>query len=158
MKRLLGSVALLAIAACAATPTVYGPASGGNTTGYREQRIETERYRITFRANSDLKPAQVEDLAMRRAAEIAIQNGYSWFNVVTRNTDLVNGRNSPSGPTLGIGGSSGSYGSAVGVGVGFNFGSDTRQYEATLEVLFGRGAKPVDPNAYDAQQVLARPG
>jgi hypothetical protein len=125
--------------------------------GYREQRIETERYRVSFRANADLKAPQVEDLAIRRAAEITLQNGYQWFSVVTRSTDLVSGGKTPTGPSVGIGGSSGSYGSSVGVGLGFNFGSDTREYESTLEILLGRGAKPADPSAYDAQQVLARP-
>ncbi len=50
MKRLLGALALLVLAACATEPTVYGPSSGGGM-GYREQRIENERYRVTFRAN-----------------------------------------------------------------------------------------------------------
>lgn len=156
MKRLLAAFALLALSACAGAPTVYGPAMAGNEMGYREQRIENDRYRVSFRANADLKPPQVEDLALRRAAEIASQNGAQWFTVVTRNTDLVGGQNTPSGPSVGIGGSSGSYGSAVGVGLGFNFGADTRRYETAMEILLGRGAKPSDPNAYDAQQILSR--
>lgn len=159
MKRLLGAFALLALTACATEPTVYGPSGAGSSggMGYREQRIENDRYRVTFRANADLKPPQVEDLAMRRAAEITQMNGGAWFNVVTRSTDLVGGQNNPGGPSVGIGGSSGSYGSSVGVGLGFTFGSDTRRYETTLEILIGRGEKPSDPNAYDARQVLARP-
>jgi hypothetical protein len=56
-----------------------------------------------------------------------------------------------------IGGSSGYFGSGIGVGFGFNFGGDSRQFESTLEILMGRGAKPADPNTYDAQQVLNRP-
>lgn len=156
MKRLIAAFALLALSACAGAPTVYGPAIASNEMGYREQRLENDRYRISFRANSDLKPPQVEDLAMRRAAEIATQNGAQWFTVVTRSTDLVSGGQTNSGPTVGIGGSSGSYGSAVGVGLGFNFGADTRQYQTTLEVLLGRGAKSSDANAYDAKQILDR--
>ena len=122
----------------------------------REQRIETDRYRVSFRANADLKPPQVEDLALRRAAELAVTQGYQWFQVVTRNTDWVGGSNTPSGPSVGVGGSSGTYGSSVGLGLGFTFGSDNRQYQSVLEVLMGRGPKPSEPNAYDAQQVLSR--
>lgn len=158
MKNLLGAIALLALAACATEPTVYGPLGGAGGAGYREQRIENERYRVTFRANADLKPPQVEDLALRRAAEITLQDGGQWFTVVTRSTDLVGGQNTPTGPSVGIGGSTGSYGSAMGVGVGFTFGSDTRRYETTLEILIGRGEKPAGPTTYDARQVLARPG
>jgi hypothetical protein len=155
MKRLIGAIALLALAACATEPTVYGPAGSNTATGYREQRIENERYRVTFRANPDLKQPQVEDLAMRRAAEITLAQGYQWFHVVTRATDLVDG-NRGGGTSVGLGGSSGSYGSSVGVGIGFNLSGDARRYETILEILLGRGQKPADPNAYDAQQVLAR--
>lgn len=157
MKRLLGTLAFVVLAACATAPTRYGPAASGDTTGYREQRLEQERFRVTFRANADLKGPQVEDLALRRAAELTTQNGYDWFTVVTRSTDLVSGSYRPSGPTIGVGGSTGSFGSGVGVGLGFNFGGDDRQYESTLEILMGKGAKPNDPNAYDARTVLARP-
>jgi hypothetical protein len=46
----------------------------------------------------------------------------------------------------------------MGVGLGFTFGSDTRQYQTTMEILLGRGDKPADPQVYEAAQVLARPG
>jgi hypothetical protein len=157
MKRLVAVLVLgVALAACTSGPTRYIPAMDGNDMGYREQRLEQERYRISFRANPDLKAAEVEDMALRRAAELAIQNGYQWFQVVSRMTDVVGGSQTAGGPTIGIGGSSGSYGSSVGLGLGFNLGGDTRQYESTLEVLMGRGQKPSDPAAYDAYSVLSR--
>lgn len=157
MKRLLGTLALLALAACTSAPTRYVAATASSDMGYREQRLEQERFRVTFRANPDLKGPQVEDMALRRAAELTTQNGYDWFTVVTRSTDLVSGSYRPSGPTIGVGGSTGSYGSGLGVGLGFNFGGDDRQYQSTLEILMGKGPKPADPNAYDARTVLARP-
>jgi hypothetical protein len=157
MKRLLGTLALLALTACATAPTRYVAAADADDMGYREQRLEQERFRVSFRGNADLKGPQVEDMALRRAAELTIQNGYEWFNVVSRYTDLASGAYSPSGPTIGVGGSTGSFGSGIGVGVGLNFGGNSRQYQSTLEILMGRGAKPADPNAYDAQQVLSRP-
>lgn len=156
MKRFIGAFALLALTACATPATVYGPAAASDKMGYRETRIENDRYRVFFRANADLKPPQVEDMAMRRAAELTLAQGYQWFQVVTRNTDWVGGSNTPSGPSVGLGGSTGSYGSSVGLGLGFTFGSDNREYQSVLEVLLGRGSKPTDPNAYDAQQVLNR--
>ena len=157
MKRFIAVLSLgLALAACTSGPTRYIPALDGDDMGYREQRIEEQRYRISFRANPDLKAAEVEDMALRRAAELTIQNGYQWFHVVSRMTDVVGGSRTAGGPTIGLGGSSGSYGSSVGVGLGFNLGGDSRQYESTLEVLMGRGQKPGDPAAYDAYQVLGR--
>ena len=156
MKRLLGTLAFLALVACATTPTRYTPALANSDMGYREQRLEQERFRVTFRANADLKGPQVEDMALRRAAELTTQNGYEWFTVVTRNTYLADGSYTPSGPTVGIGGFSGSHGGGLGLGLGFNIGSDSRQYESTLEILMGKGPKPADPDAYDARQVLSR--
>lgn len=156
MKRLIAVLALLNLTACASVPTRYIPAAKADDMGYREQRLEQERYRVSFRGNPDLKGPQVEDMALRRAAELTVQNGYQWFSVVSRYTELAGGNYSPTGPTVGIGGSSGSFGSGIGVGVGFNFGGDSRQFESTLEILMGRGAKPAEPNAYDAQQVLSR--
>jgi hypothetical protein len=146
----------LALAGCTSGPTRYIPALDGDDMGYREQRIEDQRYRVSFRANPDFKAAEVEDMALRRAAELTIQNGFQWFSVVSRRTDVAGGAQSGGGPTLGIGGSSGSYGSGVGIGLGFNLGGDTRQFEATLEILMGRGQKPSDPSAYDAFSVLGR--
>ncbi len=156
MKRLLGALVILALAACTTAPTRYEPSLKGGDMGYREQRLEQERFRVTFRANADLKGPQVEDMALRRAAELTVQNGYQWFNVVTRNTYLADGSYTPSGPTVGLGGFTGSRGGGLGLGLGFNIGGDSRQYETTLEVLMGNGPKPSDPNTYDAQQVLAR--
>lgn len=156
MKRALAAAILcLSMAACTTTPTVYGPAPTVEDTGYRSTRIETDRYRVSFRANADLKGPQVEDMALRRAAELAVADGYQWFRVVNRSTDQIGGRNK-GGTSVGIGGSSGSYGSGVGVGIGFDLSPDTRRYETTMEILLGKGAKPDDANAYDAQAILAR--
>lgn len=154
--RVFGALAIAAaLAACSTAPTIYGPAATTDATGFREQRIETDRYRVSFRANADLKGPQVEDLAIRRAAEIAQSNGAPWFQVVSRFTEQVAGRKA-GGASVGVGGSTGSFGSGVGVGLGIDLSPDTRRYESSLEVLLGRGAKPADANAYDTASVLAR--
>ncbi len=157
MKRFLAFPLLaLALGACASAPTVYGPAATATDVGYRETKIETDRFRISFRGNADLKGAGVEDMALRRAAEIATQNGADWFRVVTRSTEQVSGREK-GGTSVGVGGSSGSFGSGVGVGVGIDLSPDTRKYETRMEILLGRGAKPADDaDAYDARSVLGR--
>lgn len=154
MKRMIAVLTLgLALAACSSGPTRYIPAMDGDDMGYREQRIEEQRYRVSFRANPDMKAPDVEGMALRRAADLTIQNGYQWFQVVSRMTDVVGGGQSAGGPTIGIGGGTGSYGSSLGVGLGFNLGGDSRQFESTLEILMGRGPKPTDPSAYDAYSV-----
>jgi hypothetical protein len=156
MKRILLSVAFaLSLAACTTAPTVYQPAATSEDMGWRATKIENDRYRVSFRANPDLKGPQVEDMALRRAAEITLADGYQWFRVVNRNTEQVGGRRS-GGTSVGVGGSSGSYGSGVGVGIGFDLSPDSRKYETQLEILLGRGAKPEGMDAYDAQAQLNR--
>jgi hypothetical protein len=156
MKRIAVSALLaLVLAACSTAPTVYGPAATSSEAGYRQTKIENDRYRVSFRANPDLNAPQVEDMALRRAAELTRQDGYQWFRVVNRSTELVSGSRG-GGTSVGVGGSTGSYGSSVGVGIGFDLSPDSRRYETTLEILLGRGAKPDDADAYDAQAILGR--
>jgi hypothetical protein len=144
------------LAACASPQSVYAPAMKTTDVGWRQQQIEADRYRVSFRGYSDLGASGAEDKALRRAAEIAVQNGYDWFRVVSRGGDQ-SGRKG-GGTSVGVGGSSGSFGSGVGVGVGIDLSPDTRTFESVLEVLFGKGAKPSDPDAYDAKSILGRVG
>jgi hypothetical protein len=95
-------------------------------------------------------------MALRRAAEITVADGYQWFRVVDRHTEQIGGRRN-GGTSVGVGGSSGSYGSGVGVGLSFDLTPDSRKYETSMEILLGKGDKPGDPNAYDAQSILDRP-
>ena len=58
---------------------------------------------------------------------------------------------------MGVGGGSWGSRSGASVGVGINFpiggGGGQRARSATLEVRFGEGPKPDQPNAYDARAV-----
>lgn len=156
MKRLLiPALAALALAACASGPTRYQPAAAPGEVGFRETRIEQDRYRVSFVANADVKNEGARANALRRAAEITVRDGYDWFRVVSRSND-VSGR-SGGGSSVGVGGSTGSWRSSVGVGLSFDLSGDQRKFESTLEILLGRGPKPSDPDAYDARSVLAQP-
>jgi len=144
------------LVACASPKSVYAPAVKVTDVGWRQQQIEADRYRVSFRGYSDLGASGAEDKALQRAAEIAVQNGYDWFRVVSRGGDQIGRKGG--GTSVGVGGSSGSFGSGVGVGVGIDLSPDTRTFESVLEVLFGKGAKPADPDAYDAKSILSRAG
>ena len=152
--------ALLALTACASAPT-YTPATRTGAAGYSEAAIESNRYLVTYRAPGAGDAALVQDYALLRAADLTLQNGRDWFWVDRRtlDEDLAARR---SGPSVGVGIGGGSWGgrSGGGVSVGVNFpigaGSSTqRAQSATLEVRFGEGVKPDDPNAYDARAVAA---
>lgn len=155
MMRVLGILSVLLLVSCATASTIYGPSGDGLSAGYREQKIENDRYRVTFLANSDLEPDEVEALALRRAAEITEANGQRWFTVVARRTDLAGGQEKPGRASVGIGGSVGPFGSRVGTGVGLIVAGADSRYESTIEIVIARGEKPASPGTYEAQDILA---
>jgi hypothetical protein len=143
----------LLLAACAGAPTPYQQAQGGY--GYSEQRIEDNRYRISFAGNSATSRQTVEDYVLYRAAELAVQTGRDWLEVVDRNTVQASSGYGGS-PAMGVG-----VGGGSGFGVGLSFpmfggGSSTR-YTADMDILVHDGEKPQDNlNAYDAFAVISR--
>lgn len=154
MKRLLLPVlATLALTACASAPTRYQPAVTPSAVGFSDMQIEPGRYRITFRGGPGAPPEQVSDYALLRAADLALAQGYDWFEVYSQRTGVVAEN---AGPTIGVGIGGRSFGhhSAVGgdVGTGFDLGGGP-SVASTIEVVFGHGPKPPRLTAYDARDV-----
>ena len=160
MKRLslLAVAASSAVLAACASLAPYGPQMGPGGQGYAEQRIESDRYRVSYRGVG--APGPVADMALLRAAELTTSQGFDWFEVTQRWTDgrpdSAGGMRPSVGVSYGAGRSSGRYGSysasGVGVGVGLNF-SGPSQTSTTLEVVMGDGPRPDRPNVYDARAV-----
>ncbi|MFN3805867.1 CC0125/CC1285 family lipoprotein [Asticcacaulis sp.] len=162
-KMMIGAalgVSLVTLAACA-TPTPYQPVTGDPASslarGYSDQRIEANRYRLKFSGNSSTSRETVEDYMLYRAAELALENGYDWFSLVGRNTKedrtTTTTYRDPF-PRLYGGfyyryyrGGWGSWGAWEEDQTTFY------RYETSAEVIFGKGEKPNDPNAYDAREV-----
>ena len=137
----------------------YGPQGGPGGQGYSEQRVERDRWRVTY--NGVGAPGPVADLALRRAAELTLSEGYDWFQVTQR---YVDGRPDSAGgfrPSVSVGYGSSHYGgwrtSGTGVGVGLNF-SGPSPTSTVLEVRLGRGPRPDAAEAYDARQVVGTLG
>lgn len=153
MRSILIIGAVLALGACAtAIGTAYGPVDSKGY-GYEETRIETNRYRVSFAGDGATPMTVVEDYALLRAAELAVENGYDWFRVIGRSMD----HQEKGG--VGLGAGVGGGGRNVGVGVGGNLGNigARKFFTARLEVLFGSGEKPADDaggEVYDARSVI----
>jgi hypothetical protein len=152
MKRLVAlSACALVLVACT-TPTVYGPATTPTASGFTETRIQSDRFRVTFRGGSGAGMERVHDLALLHAADVTLREGYDWFRIADRYGEASRGSDS----YIGVGGGSTSYGhsSAVGVGGGISFpiGGGPRVSE-TLEIVLGKGPPPAGGEAYDARQI-----
>lgn len=153
MKRLLlPALVALTLSACATEPTLFQPAGPRGGVGFSEMRIEPGRYRVTFQGGPGAPPAQVEDYALLRAADLALAEGYDWFRV----TERVTRQTGYGGSSLSVGVGGASFGrhsaSGVGVSTGVPLGGGPA-LAATLEVLMGKGPKPSDGDAYDARGV-----
>ena len=89
-NRALGRIAIVvafaALLSACVTPTPYQPAQPRGF-GYTEERLDQNRFRVTFRGNSLTTRETVEDYLLYRAAELTLQNGFSHFILVGRDTE-----------------------------------------------------------------------
>jgi hypothetical protein len=174
---LVGALALAAGLTACATPTPYQPNIPGQAAsgGYSEVRVEPDRWRVSFQGNSLTSRETVEAYLLFRSAELTVQQGYDWFQIVDRHTD----RSARSyvepdpfydpwyGPRFGFWRPTWRY---YGRGFGWRtwdpfwggpFWADTvdvrtvEKFEATAEIVMRHGAKPADdPRAFDAHAVI----
>ncbi|MEH6665200.1 MAG: hypothetical protein V7678_10145 [Brevundimonas sp.] len=165
---ILASAAVLALAACA-TATPYQPASPAMRGGYSEMQIEQNRFRVGFAGNSVTSRETVEMYLLYRAAELTAQSGFDWFRTVDRATDrdtryvgtpdpFYSSRYGPYwGPSWRFyrGGYWSPWGDPWGRDVDVR---EITRYEASSEIVMGRGPKPDDANAFDAREVLENLG
>jgi hypothetical protein len=84
--RILFVVAVAGLLAACVTATPYQPAQPRGF-GYSEERLDQNKFRVTFRGNSLTKRETVEDYLLYRAAELTLQNGFSHFLVIGRDTE-----------------------------------------------------------------------
>ncbi|MGN6269278.1 MAG: CC0125/CC1285 family lipoprotein [Sphingomonas sp.] len=168
------AAATLALAGCE-TATTYHPATGRgfNREGFSEQRIEANRYMVSFSGNSVTSRDTVERYLLYRAAELTVQNGYDYFQLVDRDTDRKTRTyvSDPFGPgPWGYWGASWRF-HRPGFGWGFydpfwgdpwgrNIDINTiDKYEAHAEIVMGHGTAPRrDTRAFDAHEVIQNLG
>lgn len=148
----------LLLAACI-TPTPYQPAVGEFGQGFSETRIETGKYRVSFKGNTATSRETAENYILLRAAELAKADGYDYFVVFDETDDSrsVFNSNSTGFNTFG-GGAFFGGGFATGVG-GFN-NQTTRTRERrtpNISVLIqGFKGQKTDENfmAFSADEVI----
>lgn len=118
--------------------------------GASDQMLEPGRFRVTYRGESHVGRTEVRDHALLHAAEVALANGYDWFEIVDRHADV--GPPTSAHFSMGVGSAAFGSRSAVGVGGSTTFGGRATAVES-LEIVAGKGAKPDGVDAYDARAV-----
>ncbi|GJL96638.1 MAG: hypothetical protein DHS20C06_04550 [Hyphobacterium sp.] len=142
------------VASCASAPTTYAPANGANR-GYSERQIESDRFRVRFDGGADVSFEQLENLALRRAAELTIESGNDWFEIVARSSDGDDDNPVSVGGSVGQTFGSRRYsGSSVGLGIQLNPGAGNKTIY--LEILTRQYPRSGGADAYDARDVLNR--
>lgn len=146
-----------ALAGCQSGPTPY-QARAQSDLGYAESRIESDRYRISFKGNSMTERETVEDYMLYRAAELTLQNGYDTFTIVERDTDKSTDVRNYGGhfrsrlsymyfsPRYGWAGAWDPFWTPS------SFREVTR-YEAFAEIVMNRGSGNGGPNVFEAREV-----
>lgn len=84
MKKLIPALAILgaiALAGCIG-PTTYHPFNG--TDGYSEVQFTKTLYRIRVSGNDATSPEAVNNMLLYRSAEVAREQGYPYFKVLSK--------------------------------------------------------------------------
>jgi hypothetical protein len=177
---LAAMAAALALGGCM-TATPYQPATGTGQyrTGYSDEQIEDNRFRVSFAGNTLTARETVERYLLYRAAELTVQHGFDHFILVDRDTEKrTETYRTPGAYGPGYGGPWGgwspywrfyrprwgwrSYDPFWDDPFWNDRGWDYRtvnRYEAMAEIVVGRGPKPAgNVRAFDAREVLNRLG
>ncbi len=159
--RMLALAAVAGLLAACATATPYQPTESVGY-GFREQRIEDNRVRITFRGNTLTDRETVETYLLYRAAEVTLESGKDYFVVVTRDTE-EHSRLQGEGFGNRYGFSYFAYRPRFGWSPWYDPFWDepsryreVTRYEAIAEIAMFDGAKPANQaDAFDAREVQA---
>ena len=77
---------ILLLAGCE-TAATYHPLESRSGTGYTDEQLASNRYRVTFTGNSVTGRQTVENYLLLRSAEVTAKAGYRWFMFDTRDTE-----------------------------------------------------------------------
>jgi hypothetical protein len=95
-------VIMLGLGACASNPK-YVPADDADDYGHYTTKLDENRYRIVFNGGPRTSLNTTRDYALLRAAELTMQEGYDWFEIVDRETSSNSRGGRSLEPAMGFG-------------------------------------------------------
>lgn len=163
-SRILIIATMLTLGACASTPDYVAADSAGDY-GHYTRKISDDRYRVNYngRRSTDLQDAR--DYAMLRAAELTLNKGYDWFQIIDRETSTTESRESQ--PQFGFGVQEARhYETRCGLVSCTTYSRPSRysslqisnhrpetRHSHSIEIVMGKGKVPENGNYYDARAV-----
>lgn len=164
MKQFLGGVSLaIMLSACASTNTQnYMAADDQGDFGYYESALTDKHYRIAYKMRGD-DIETAKDYALLRGAELTLQKGYEWFEIVDRETSQkTDDRHARAVTTMRVYGSSYRECGLLSCRtvtrpdyVDASFANNApRRSDTTvifIEIMMGNGMKPSGGSIYDAR-------
>ncbi len=164
LKQLTLSMAALTLFACETIPT-YHPAGSLGDSGFSDQKISDNQYRVTFQGDASTPRHKVEDYLLFRAAELTQEKGDDYFVVIDKETsEKTTVRTIRHLPTIGR---FSHYWDhyyyefpyyAYGYDWGYPYDLDMREYtrySASAYIETFKGQKPADnTRAFQAQDVI----
>ncbi|WP_428309534.1 CC0125/CC1285 family lipoprotein [Hydrocarboniphaga sp.] len=160
-------VAPLLLQACA-SQTPYKPASKADARGYTETRLSSDHYRVAFSGNASTPADTTRDFALLRAAELTLQSGNDWFQLISRSTDKKTQTSGvDTGPDFvpqqtvyqrcGLLRCDTVVTTTPGYVGGFDSGAATTSntYTSEVEIVVGKNPMPTTAESYDARQMVA---
>jgi hypothetical protein len=183
MKRFVPSLLIatalaagLTLAGCE-TATPYQPLGAHNAEasgGFSEQQLDATHWRVSFAGNELTSRDTVERYLLYRSAEVTLANGGAWFAATDRQTDKkVRTYVNPDPFYAGYGGYWGPRWGFYRRDFGWGYGrwgdpfwgrpgpvdvTQVSKYQASAEIVIGKGPKPDDQGAFDARSVIEHLG
>jgi hypothetical protein len=170
LKKLILIVLVLSLSGCA-MQTQYRPL--GYEGGYSDMQLNINTYKVSFSGNTATSHEQVQNMLLRRCAEVTRNKGYKYFVIVSSNTEKKEGEyTTPTTISSQTSGSSNdhisglNYGQAIRANV---YSSDSKNTQTIVQAghtykthafqenvvikMFHTNKKA--PDAYDVQIILA---
>ena len=149
-------------AGCATSPTPYQRQSEEGGFGFLEEKVEKERYRVSFHGNPKTSQKTVEDYLLLRMANLSLEQGAESFTVVEKDPDCISTITPAPNFTCTFRKSTTDMFPYVLVDYGVERwwrAAPTQEYEAVAYMeLGGTDECLAENNCYDAKDVLERLG
>jgi hypothetical protein len=159
-------VIALGLGACASTSPKYVPAANAEDHGYYSTRLGENRYRVVYNGNVRTGLNTTRGYALLRAAELTVQEGYDWFQIVDRETATSYSERPGSGvsyeqtrheeTSCGLLGCTRRTHPHSRAGMEVNTGGTDTKYSHALEIVMGKGETPEEGGNYYEARSLSR--